>query len=61
MKIYFLLEKKQPSEKGVLFGYPIVSKKRDGITVIAETLAGGLYKLIYDYLIISHLGGIGSL
>ncbi len=31
----------QPPEKGILFGYPIVSKNRDGIMVIAETLAGG--------------------
>jgi len=26
---------------GILFGYPVVSKKRDRILVIAETLAGG--------------------
>ena len=50
----FCLEKRQPPEKGFLFGYPIVFKKRNGIMVNAETLAGGLYKLIYDYLIISH-------
>jgi len=25
--------------------------------IIAETLAGGLYKLIYDYLILSHMLG----
>jgi len=33
--------KKQPSEKGFLFGYPMLLKKRDGIIVIAETVAGG--------------------
>ena len=32
----------------------MVSKKGDGIRVIAETLAGGWYKLFYDYLILSH-------
>ena len=54
---------RRPPEKGVLFGYPIVSKKRDGIMVNAETLSGGCYKIIFDYLIISHflseLGFIG--
>ncbi len=34
-------EKKQPPAKGVLVGYPMFSKKRDGIMVNAETLAGG--------------------
>ena len=42
------------SPKGVLFGYPITSKKRDGIMVIAETFAGGWYNVISDYLIISY-------
>ena len=37
----FCLEKRQPPEKGFLFGYPIVFKKRNGIMVNAETLAGG--------------------
>jgi len=39
--VYLTLEKKQPSEKGFLFGYPILLKKRDGIMLIAETFAGG--------------------
>ena len=50
----FCLEKRQPPEKGFLFGYPIVFKKRNGIMVNAETLAGGLYKLNYDYFMLSH-------
>jgi len=33
--------KKQPPEKGFLFGYPNASKQHNGIIVIAETLAGG--------------------
>ncbi len=41
MVLYFFLENNQPPEKGFLFGYPIVSKKHDGIMVYAETLAGG--------------------
>ena len=42
--LFFCLEKRQPAEKGFLFGYPIVFKKRNGIMVDDETLAGGLYK-----------------
>ena len=41
-------------EKGFLFGYPIVFKKRNGIREKAETFAGGLYKSFSDYLILSH-------
>ena len=39
---------------GILFGCPIVSIKRNGILVNAGTLADGWYKLIYDYLMLSH-------
>jgi hypothetical protein len=49
--------------KGFFFGYPIVSKKCDGIMINAGTLTGGLYKFISDYHILSHslseLGFIG--
>ena len=51
---YFYFEKRQPQEKAVLFGYPIVSIRCNGIIINAETLAGGWYELIYDYLILSH-------
>ena len=47
-------KKVRPPSKGVLFGYPITSKKRDGIMVNAETLSGGWYKKYFDYLILSH-------
>jgi len=39
--LYFFLKNEQPAGKGVLFGYPIVSKKHYGIMVNAETLSGG--------------------
>ena len=48
------LKKEQPPEKGVLFGYPILLKKHDGIRVNVETIAGGWYNFIYDYLMLSH-------
>ena len=44
VRVLLQVWKMQPPEKGVLFGYPIFSKKPDGIMVIAETLAGGWYK-----------------
>jgi len=41
-------------ENGFLLSYPMVQIKRNGIMENVETLAGGLYKLIYDYLMFSH-------
>jgi len=39
--LYLNIEKKLLPEKGVLFGYPIASEKRNGIMVNPETFAGG--------------------
>ena len=38
----------------ILFGYPIVSIRFNGIMENAETIAGGWYKIIYDYLMLSY-------
>ena len=54
--LYFTstLKKTHTPEKDFLPGYPILFIKRNGIMVNVEILAGGWYKLIFDYLIISH-------
>ena len=51
---YLYFEKRQPPEKGLLFSYRILLKRRDGIIENDESLAGGWYKFISDYLILSY-------
>ena len=40
-------------QKAFCLVIPFAQKKSNGIMVIAETLAGGLYKSFHDYLILS--------
>ena len=52
-----LLQTCARQRKSFLFGYPMWLEKRNGIMENDETLSGGLYKFIYDYLMLSHFLG----